>query len=234
MIGEKFNKWTVVCEVRKPKQLARQWQCICDCGTMQVMNSWVLKTNKSTQCSKCAHTKHNMSSSQTFKIWGGILSRCNNPKVKIYPRYGGRGISVCERWEKFENFLADMGERPADLQLDRIDNDGNYEPSNCRWVTSKQNCNNRNIKDDMPGKRFGKWVVGERIYKENQTHWYYNCACDCGTKKVISGGQLRRGNSTQCKSCKDKTHGSVHKGWSERKKQNESRNKDTLEQIRGS
>ena len=80
----------------------------------------------------------------TYRIWRNMLSRCQNANVPAYSNYGGRGISVCSEWETFENFLADMGERPEGLTLDRIDNDGNYEPGNCRWAsTSEQGRNKR-------------------------------------------------------------------------------------------
>ena len=78
-----------------------------------------------------------------FQAWKDVLSRCTNPINKRWDRYGGRGISVCERWQKFENFYADMGERPKGKQIDRINNDKGYSPDNCRWVTRKENMNNR-------------------------------------------------------------------------------------------
>lgn len=79
----------------------------------------------------------------TYSIWCGIRSRCSNPKDKAYPNYGGRGITVCERWSDFQNFLHDMGERPSKKHsVDRINNDGNYEPGNCRWATAKQQVRN--------------------------------------------------------------------------------------------
>jgi hypothetical protein len=89
--------------------------------------------------------RHGGVGTQTYKTWAGMLARCRNPRETGYQNYGGRGITVCERWMVFTNFLEDMGERPPDLSLDRINNDGNYEPGNCRWADrATQNANRRN------------------------------------------------------------------------------------------
>ena len=81
--------------------------------------------------------------SKTYSSWRSILSRCNYPNAIGYHRYGGRGIVVCDRWKNFNNFLADMGERPDGTTLDRINNDGNYETGNCRWATTEEQNSNR-------------------------------------------------------------------------------------------
>lgn len=86
-----------------------------------------------------------MTYTSTHNIWRGILRRCTNKNFSHYKYYGGRGITICDRWLKFENFLQDMGEHVKGLQIDRINNDGNYEPGNCRWVTPKENNANREI-----------------------------------------------------------------------------------------
>jgi hypothetical protein len=87
---------------------------------------------------------HGCSKSKTYKVWTEIIARCENSSSGIYKYYGGRGVTMCKRWrESFQNFLQDMGERPVGKQIDRIDNDGNYEPGNCRWVTPKENNQNR-------------------------------------------------------------------------------------------
>ena len=92
-----------------------------------------------------------------YQIWCTMRQRCNNPRDSSFKYYGGRGIRVCERWNDFRNFLADMGPRPPGLTLDRINNDGDYEPSNCRWATVKEQMNNK--------RQSGYWSVRTRGYQ---------------------------------------------------------------------
>lgn len=133
------------------------WLCRCDCGAEITCSGKNLRSGNTKSCGclnsqkvserNQSKTTHGMTNTATFTVWVNMKQRCTNPKHNSYHRYGGRGIKVCERWmHSFENFLADMGERPfPDAEIDRKDNDGGYEPDNCRWVTSEQNKNNRAV-----------------------------------------------------------------------------------------
>jgi hypothetical protein len=131
--------------------------------------------------------------------WRMMLQRCENPRYTFYDRYGGRGIKVCERWHVFANFVADMGARPERKTLDRIDNDGNYEPGNCRWATGKEQQANRrrkHFKRDISGTRFGLLVVREFSHLNAMSYWL--CGCDCGGTCIKRVDVLKGGLAKSC------------------------------------
>ena len=129
------------------------WLASCDCGRLTVVGGSRLRSGNTKSCgcrnSEVAearvlihgHGRHDDLSPE-YRTWKAMRQRCMNPRAKNYRHYGGRGITVCERWNTFTNFLADMGPKPKGRSIDRINNDGNYEPSNCRWATPKEQAKN--------------------------------------------------------------------------------------------
>jgi hypothetical protein len=135
--GDKIGRWTIACNAL-PVQGRKRYLCVCECGQLGVVRQAMLKRGLSQSCG-CLAIEINKTHGgwsehySTYRTWQGIIQR-----------YGGRGIKVCRRWHKFVNFFADMGERPKGLTIDRINNDGDYCPTNCRWATySQQNKNRR-------------------------------------------------------------------------------------------
>lgn len=142
MVGRTIGKWFIEGLADK-KVNKRLLVCRCECGKTSIKLASILKLGKSLSCHLCNVTKHGYESSRTYTSWRSMKRRCTSKKNDNYENYGGRGIVFCDRWSKFENFLEDMGERPEGLEIDRINNDGNYEPGNCRWVNKSQNASNR-------------------------------------------------------------------------------------------
>lgn len=148
--GSRVGSWTITGLVSFPT--GKAFQCRCECGTNRLISRSNLASGRSRSCG-CqkgrhiseARTTHGKSSTPEYRAWRRMFTRCYNRKYDSFERYGGRGIRVCERWlHSFENFFADMGERPSvDHSLDRKNNNGNYTPKNCRWATFVEQIRNR-------------------------------------------------------------------------------------------
>lgn len=158
MQGMKCGRWTVI-EQAATKSNKVYWLCECDCGTIREVVGKDMRSGKSTSCGCISAEKKSIANfvhgyttgkiSLTYKTWASMKERCTNPNSRVYSYYGGRGITICERWiNSFVDFVDDMGDRPSkDYSLDRINVNGNYEPSNCRWATnSEQRINTRQRK----------------------------------------------------------------------------------------
>lgn len=154
-IGQRFGRLTILDLYKEGRRKVAK--CLCDCGNEAVIKNYALgKKANSCGCyrrdfpsiTKTIHG-HNKKRTRTptYNSWRAMKDRCNSSTYHLYKDYGGRGIKICERWNLFANFLADMGERPADKTLDRIDVNGNYGPENCKWSDIyEQNRNKRNSK----------------------------------------------------------------------------------------
>jgi len=163
LTGSVFHRLTVLSRDSSRKRRP-YWVCKCECGAMKSIAACELKSGKTKSCGcydaerkRTETVKHGFNRTPTYVCWSNMLARCTNPKRRDFKNYGGRGISVCERWRSFENFLADMGEKPPKLSLDRVDNDANYGPDNCRWATaSEQRLNQRSHRSFRAAAEIGR------------------------------------------------------------------------------
>ncbi len=154
--GQRFGRLVVVSKYYgHTSGHGSAWSCQCDCGNITVVRGDVLRKSLGTRSCGCLAREttralkktHGMEKTRTYKSWSSMIERCDNENAPNYHRYGGRGITVCDRWRKFEDFFSDMGERPPDTTIGRKDNDGNYCLENCSWQTPlEQQRNKRNTK----------------------------------------------------------------------------------------
>lgn len=149
MIGQRFGKLVVVSQAGANQHQKMTWVCRCDCGGESTPTTGGLRSGRTKSCG-CEKRKgnrltHGKRHTSTYTVWCNMRARCDNPQHPAYQNYGGRGVSYDPRWSSFQEFLADMGERPSGLTLDRIDNNGNYEKSNCRWTDRKTQMRNTRV-----------------------------------------------------------------------------------------
>lgn len=150
LVGKRFGRLTVLAFHHRSADGRLCWECRCECGGSSVANSSHLHSGDTKSCgcynketASLINFKHGMTQTRTWSRWSSMLERGAGKSCPTH--YADRGIKVCDRWRVFENFLADMGECPEGLSLDRIENDGDYEPGNCRWATAKTQVRNRRI-----------------------------------------------------------------------------------------
>ena len=184
LVGQLFGRLTAVEDLGNIEGY-RAYRCSCSCGEETVVAAYRLLHEKGPRSCGClqreAVTKHGMEGTSIYSIWQKMKSRCEDPRHNSYPSYGGRGITICERWKNsFQNFFDDMGEPPSDLHtLDRRDNNGNYEPGNCRWATPEEQANNR---------RNSVYITHDGR-TQTLTQW----AREYGVHPITLAGRLRRG-----------------------------------------
>lgn len=172
MSGQRVGRLTVIKRADKPKGTKPHWVCLCDCGNTTIVSRRHLKDHSTVSCG-CyridfgkERKTHGMKGTRLYRIWTGMKDRCCNPNSKYWDKYGGRGINVCEEWKNsFESFYewSINNGYTSKLTLDRADNDGDYDPNNCRWATYKEQENNRrnNVYLEYGGKKLTAQEWGE-------------------------------------------------------------------------
>lgn len=173
--GQRFGRLVIVSLHERDVSNARdhKWIVECDCGAKKVTPARLLTTGHTKSCGclqrellALRNTTHGLSRhhKSTYRSWKDMRARCNNPNDSDYASYGGRGISVCQRWDDFRLFLDDMGERPEGMTIDRIDNDAGYGPDNCRWANAFTQANNKRTNRIVAGMTLQHLAEASGVY----------------------------------------------------------------------
>lgn len=148
--GQAFGRLVAIEPTGQKRWGVSLWRCACECGGTHIAAVNSLKSGLVRSCgcllkdtARAKQTRHGEYKTPTYRSWANMIQRCCNPNSKLFERYGGAGINVCEAWRSYESFKRDMGERPLGTSIDRIDPAGNYEPGNCRWATSTMQARNK-------------------------------------------------------------------------------------------
>lgn len=171
-VGLRYGRLTVVKRAGTDNLKKPLWECLCDCGVTTFVNSSSLGSGNTTSCGcylKERITKHGGWKNASYNTWRAMIRRCHNTNSKDYYRYGGKGVSVCERWHTYQNFVADMGEPVGDETIDRIDTYGNYEPNNCRWAGVKTQNRNLRIRENSKTGVTGVSITNSGTYMAKVT-----------------------------------------------------------------
>jgi hypothetical protein len=157
--GKKFGRLNCIDIGERSSSGRLRWKCVCECGQETLVAPDKLLSGEIQSCG-CLHkeicrdlfTTHGRTGQRTNRIWKGMKTRCLNPRSKPYPNYGGRGITVCKKWKSFKGFLADMGEAPPGMTLERKDNNKGYNKSNCIWIPLSKQSQNRRCVHQIPAR----------------------------------------------------------------------------------